>query len=152
MARRTIETLLTDQTQYTFILIYILCITVVKVSILLFYRRLFDTDRFKRTSAAVVAFVVAYCLTFMIGTIFQCTPVRYMWVKSIDGHCMNTPVFLLVGSILNILTDIVIVILPIPIVWSLQVTRQQKMALSGIFLLGGLCVVNDSTRLHTTKC
>ena len=41
---------------------------------------------------------------------------------------------------LNVFTDLVILILPIPIVWSLQLPKRQRLVLIGIFSLGGMLV------------
>ncbi|KAI9886879.1 MAG: hypothetical protein M1823_001315 [Watsoniomyces obsoletus] len=134
-------------TQYAFVIVYIIDITLVKGSILLFYRRLFDTRQFKRTSAIVAGIILAYCTAFVLVSIFQCTPIPHMWDKSIEGHCINTPIFLLLGAVFNIVSDIVIVLLPLPIVWNLQVTRRQKIALTSVFLLGGFVCVASIVRV-----
>ncbi|KAI9756399.1 MAG: hypothetical protein M1815_003660 [Lichina confinis] len=127
-------------TQYTFELVYLQCITVVKISILFFYRRLFDTHRFRKLSSGVGIVVLAYWLAFTFATIFQCTPVDRLWIRHLEGTCINTPVLFLAASVINIVTNILIVVLPLPIVWSLRVSRQQKLALTGLLLLGSLYV------------
>jgi hypothetical protein len=39
---------------------------------------------------------------------------------------------------INIAVDLVIMVLPLPTVWSLQLPKRQKLALSGVFMLGTL--------------
>jgi hypothetical protein len=39
---------------------------------------------------------------------------------------------------LNIATDLAIIILPMPVIRSLNLKRRQKQALAGIFAIGGL--------------
>lgn len=59
---------------------------------------------------------------------------------------------LLVSSAaINILTDVSILILPIPIVWHLQITKSQKLAVSGIFLMGGLYVFVPENRVNLLR-
>ena len=41
-------------------------------------------------------------------------------------------------AVLNCLQDIVIVILPMPVLWGLQMARIKKVALSGMFGIGTL--------------
>jgi hypothetical protein len=48
----------------------------------------------------------------------------------------------------NLLTDFMIMVLPIRIIWKLQTSLGTKMALYGIFGLGALCV--HLTRLLVT--
>ena len=44
------------------------------------------------------------------------------------------------NAVPNIITDWALLILPIPYIWRLQQSRPQKIALCGVFLLGGLYV------------
>lgn len=39
-------------------------------------------------------------------------------------------------AILNLLQDVVVVVLPMPILWGLQMARSRKVALSSIFGIG----------------
>ena len=48
------------------------------------------------------------------------------------------PVLYYLGGAYNIASDIVILVLPIPIVWRLRLPKSKKLAVTGIFLMGGL--------------
>lgn len=54
------------------------------------------------------------------------------------GTCMNIEALLLATAVLNIATDILILVLPMPIVWHMSIPKAQKIAVSFIFLMGGL--------------
>ena len=74
-------------------------------------------------------------------TIFQCSPIAYSWNKAIaGGHCINVHVMWIVQDVFFLVLDIYVVVLPLPIIWNLQITRPEKIAISGVFLLGSLCV------------
>ena len=74
-------------------------------------------------------------------TIFQCLPIAYAWNKAIvGGHCINVHVMWIVQDIFFLVLDVYVVVLPLPMIWNLQITRAEKIAVSGIFLLGSLCV------------
>lgn len=62
------------------------------------------------------------------------------------GTCLNITALLISTAVLNIFTDIGILILPMPIVWRLQIQRSQKFAVSGVFLLGGFVCVASIVR------
>lgn len=80
-------------------------------------------------------------------TIFQCTPIAYSWNKAIvGGHCINVHVMWIVQDVLFLVLDIYVVVLPLPMIWNLQITRPEKIAVSGMFLLGSLCVQSSSCR------
>lgn len=81
--------------------------------------------------------IAMYLASFVVG-IFQCTPIPRMWDHTLPGHCFNMPVLYNLGATYNIASDLVILVLPMPIVWRLQMPRSKKYAVTGIFLMGGL--------------
>ena len=56
------------------------------------------------------------------------------------GICINVHVMWIVQDILFLVLDIYVVVLPLPMIWKLQITRPEKIAISGMFLLGSLYV------------
>ncbi len=77
--------------------------------------------------------------TQVATTIFQCNPVRGFWDHTVQASCkVDVYAFFIGNAVPNIITDWALLILPIPYVWRLQKSRVQKIALCGIFLLGGL--------------
>lgn len=69
---------------------------------------------------------------------FQCRPVQLVWDKSIQGTCIDSPVFFIAGSAPNVFTDFVILALPWHAVWQLKLSTMQKISLVAIFSLGSL--------------
>lgn len=91
-----------------------------------------------RIGAAVV-FCQWFSLTCL--TIFECIPIAAFWDRAIqNAKCMDLARVTLASGVLNLLTDVLILCLPIPMVWGLNTTKAQKVTLTGIFLLGVLCV------------
>ena len=73
------------------------------------------------------------------GTIFICTPVAYFWDRTIaKGHCVNLLAFWFSNASFNIVTDLMICVLPVPVLRSLQLPRKQKVMLIAVFVVGGL--------------
>ena len=70
-----------------------------------------------------------------------CIPVAKFWDPTIAGTCINFNIFFLVNSIIETILDFVILVLPVPMILGLQLSRHNKVVLSGIFLLGGLYVL-----------
>lgn len=85
----------------------------------------------------------AWMITTVFAILFQCTPFEFNWDTTIPGgHCINIGQFALVTSILNVLTDVAILILPLPLVFQLKVSKQKQWNLAFLFALGGgACVV-----------
>ena len=109
-----------------------------KASLLLLYYRLFSPSRrFRLAIYNVTGIVFCQWLSLTLVTIFQCRPVAAFWNHTIQGaQCINLPVFTVVSGVLNLITDVVILCLPIPMVWGLNTTKAQKVTLTGIFFLG----------------
>lgn len=126
------------QCLYSQLLIYVIAIVLSKLAILLFYLRIFPSPNFRLSVYVLAILVISWALGVEISTIFQCTPISYTWARNPPGRCINLLGFYRWASLPNILSDIIILLLPVHRVWKLQVTFKQKMALSGVFLMGGL--------------
>ena len=108
-----------------------------KVSILLLYTRIFGSLRYFRIVAQMMgAFLVLWSSSTVVFVCLQCRPIQLIWDQSILGSCASSIVFHLVSSIPDAVTDIGILVLPLPAIWRLHTTVSQKMILTGIFFLG----------------
>jgi hypothetical protein len=74
---------------------------------------------------------------FVADALF-CIPVEFQWNKQLRGHCGNQKLLQLMSPIPWIVTDVVILLMPLPMVRQLHLPFKQKVALTGLFLLGGL--------------
>ncbi|KAI9743773.1 MAG: hypothetical protein M1818_002506 [Claussenomyces sp. TS43310] len=131
----TIETFLKIflANQFTY---FVLC-PVIKISIICFYRRIFVTRRFQVITFGVNCLIGAWGAGIFLASALQCRPLRGYWDKSINGHCFDDNKFFIVNQVFNVIMDFVILGLPLPIIWGLHRVWQEKLALSGIFALGG---------------
>ena len=114
----------------------------VKTSLLLFYFRLFYSPRLRMATYAVGALIWSYFIASTIVDINVCTPPRSFWLKTtqpdMPHHCINYNAFFLFGSVYDTFTNLIVLILPLPTVWHLQINTRKKVGLSFIFLLGSL--------------
>ncbi|RAH83873.1 hypothetical protein BO86DRAFT_308552 [Aspergillus japonicus CBS 114.51] len=125
-------------------------ITPAKISILVFYVRIFSTRNFKVAAYIVGAIVLGHGIGVLLAAIFQCWPIDYTWNKTTGiegGSCFNQQAFYRYVSPPNILTDVLLLTLPLPYVWKLHTSRGHKLALTGVFLLGGLGTVASILRM-----
>lgn len=112
----------------------------VKISIVVFLKRLLGTVRtYAIISNVLIVFISCWALTALLVNIFQCHPVQYYYDKALHGHCMGgqRQFFQAMGAI-SLIEDIIVLCLPTPIVWGLQITFRQKCAVTLVFSLGGL--------------
>ena len=108
-----------------------------KASALCLLQRIFPGRRFRQGLWAIGSFVLAYSLVQTFAVLFECTPIKMFWDQSVKGRCINANDVILVCSSLNIATDVIILAMPMPKLWKLQISRTEKMQLSIIFALGG---------------
>lgn len=121
---------------------YGLTITMVKVSILLLYRRIFDT-REMRLATLIVGFMsITWLFADVFTIIFLCSPISSFWNPKLmfSDDCGDIQAYLSGVSISNLLIDMIILSLPMTFIWNLQLTTKRKITLCCLFLLGGLYV------------
>ena len=115
-----------------------MALTLIKLSILLFYRRIFSTPQFRLRTNIVGVLVIIWLLINNFMAAFQCRPIRKAWSPLTPGHCIK-PLGLIIGfQAGNIALDITILALPVYAVSKLQMSLAKKISVLAIFLLGGL--------------
>lgn len=93
----------------------------------------------KMISIITGAIMLAWCFTLIFLVTFSCHPVSFAWDKSIpNGHCLNPNTVYVTLAGVNIGTDLVVLILPMPWLARLQLDLTKKLALIGTFVLGCL--------------
>ncbi|MCJ1379282.1 hypothetical protein MMC17_002383 [Xylographa soralifera] len=115
----------------------------IKVAILLFYYRLFPHEMFRKIIYGVGAFVLLCLVSTFFGFLFQCVPIRSFWQQQLEHHCFMQDPFYLAVAVLSLVSDVVILVMPMPLVWALHTSKQRKIGLSLVFLLGGcVCIIS----------
>ncbi|EME46733.1 hypothetical protein DOTSEDRAFT_169535 [Dothistroma septosporum NZE10] len=119
-----------------------------KLAVLLMYHRLFEVERKMKIAVKVLAvIVISWWMAVEITTLLQCTPIHRFWNYEKKGTCIDIAKFFEGSAIPNVIIDIAILLLPQPIIWRLKLSKTNKIALCGIFLLGALTSVSSIGRL-----
>ncbi|KAJ5124406.1 uncharacterized protein N7515_008231, partial [Penicillium bovifimosum] len=131
-------------------ILYFLNVTMTRASILLLYRRIFGVvTRFRRALYFAGILLILYFVSCVIVSIAGCSPVSKFWDTSLPGHCINEVAFFRWNGVANVFLDLMVLLLPLPMIWRIKTTRRQKWLLTGIFLLGGfVCVVSIVRVVH----
>jgi len=79
--------------------------------------------------------------------IFGCNPISAAWDSTIKGTCISLETGFYVTSAGNIVTDIIILLIPIFVLSRLRLVLAQKLVLIGIFSLGFFTVAISVLRL-----
>lgn len=119
--------------------LYGLLIPLVKSSILLLYLRLFRIHHwFRYTTYCLLAYIWLWGISESLVSIFQCKPIAYQWNKSLNGKCINQLSYYRWVSVPNVIHDVVMLLVPAPVVWKLKIDIRQKLALSAVFFVGSM--------------
>ncbi|GFF30782.1 conserved hypothetical protein [Aspergillus udagawae] len=124
-------------------------ITVMQLSIILFYRRIFGMNWVMWVCAFLT---VGYWFSCTIAFLVCCRPLSYYWTQYRDpngGKCIfNLYPFYIGNAAAKVAMDGIMLMVPIPLVWKLQMRTAQKILVSGIFLLGGFVCVASVIRIY----
>lgn len=119
-----------------------------KSSIIIFYLRLSrNTHGLLRTASWItlgVVNVAGFILTFF--NIFQCIPVSEVFDPA--GKCIPLITLYLASVPVNIITDLAVLVLPIPVLTGMQLPRKQKTILIATFGLGVYVIATDIVRIY----
>ena len=81
-----------------------------------------------------MSFVFAWGVLAATVTWAWCTPIAYGWDSSIPGgYCANRRAGCLAVGIIDPVTDFLILILPLPVIFKLQIPRFKQLSLALIF-------------------
>ncbi|CAI6101420.1 unnamed protein product [Clonostachys chloroleuca] len=120
----------------------------VKFSIAALYQRIFRTENIKLPIIILSALVAMWGIAVFLLTLLQCIPTRGFWDKTIERSCnVDSNKFLFAISIPNILIDVALLLLPVPFVLKLHVSKDRKVSIMSMFLLGGFVCVASIMRL-----
>ncbi|KAL5339240.1 hypothetical protein BJX70DRAFT_364791 [Aspergillus crustosus] len=131
-------------------LIYFTNALLTKTSLLLLYQRIFGIVKsFHRALLFSWFLIIAFFIACVIASIAGCSPVSYVWDRFqpledgesvITGSCFKETAFFRWNGIANMLLDVLMLVLPLPMVWRLRTSKRVKVLLTGVFLMGGLYV------------
>ncbi|KAI9876590.1 MAG: hypothetical protein M1830_006168 [Pleopsidium flavum] len=121
----------------------------VKFSILLLYHRLFRNRRLNVALWCVGAFVLCMTIAAVPLAIFACVPIKGIWDPTVKSRCINFNTWIIFHGSQNVVTDFLILCLPIPLVWKLNMATSRKVQVTGIFMLGGFTTLASIIRLFS---
>jgi hypothetical protein len=97
--------------------------------------------------------VLAYSIFYFFLVIFQCSPVSFFWgqYEGMKGTCINpaiVPDASIAHSVVNFIADWVLGLLPIALIYNLQMNTRTKVSVAAILSLGLLFVTIPPLTLH----
>ena len=126
------------QVDFALDLVTTLSLGAIKLSVVLFFRRIFVGPKFRYWSIALCVFIGFWTAAFFFSKLFQCgTHVSAYWsgLQPLTEYCDNVTERGLAVTVTDVFTDVLVLVTPLPLIWNLQISRARKIAISGIFLL-----------------
>ncbi|OAA53693.1 Pth11-like protein [Cordyceps fumosorosea ARSEF 2679] len=128
--------------------VYQLCNGFTKLSLLAIYLQLSPSRLFRFATWSSIAIVAAYSIVITCMMIFRCSPVRKSFdVRVQGGWCLDAGILYMATAVSNIVTDVMLFLLPTPMVLRLQMDRAQKMGAIAIFAIASATVATSIVRL-----
>ena len=121
---------------------------VTKASILLILVRVFQP--FKPLVNFIYVFfgiIAAYYIPVVFLKLFICIPVSKFWDKDREGSCIDQNAMITADAFISVLSDIIILILPIIGTRPLQMPGKKKVRVIGILGAGGVACASSIIRL-----
>lgn len=132
-------------------IIYYLIVTCVKSSIVFMYDRFGVSTTFKNiclfTNILLLLFFIV-CIGVVVG---QCRPLEKAWdlTRFVPGTCIDSTTFFYFTSSFGILLDCWIILIPIPTLKHLQISKRNRHVLYGVFGIGALATAFSCARLYS---
>lgn len=117
---------------------------IVKLSVVLLYRRIFQVSpTFNIYSIILCVLIVVWSVSFFFANIFQCG--SHFWAswtsrKTIAKFCDNINDTTVAFCLTDVITDLLVLLAPAPMIWRLHMSVAERVGLIGIFALGFLWV------------
>ncbi|KAF1998138.1 hypothetical protein P154DRAFT_604424 [Amniculicola lignicola CBS 123094] len=130
------------------LIIWNTAVSAIRISILLFYIRIFAVTKFRWAFIAVTILNVAELIAVLVASLTICQPISYAFNPTTPGgHCGNTKGLQKFTTYWSLVTDVTIVSLPMPILWSLNMRTRKKIGLVIIMGMGIIICAMTLTRV-----
>ncbi|ETI25480.1 hypothetical protein G647_02253 [Cladophialophora carrionii CBS 160.54] len=134
---------------------YAAYIWIAKLAVLEFLKRIIGKSWAKSYEVGlryIYGFLAATFIAVVVGTLAECQPFSHYWqvVPDPGAHCREGLVQLIVMGVCDIVSDVVLIVFPIPLVWQSSMRFSKKISLILLFLLSIILVAITAYRVPST--
>ncbi|KAJ5765638.1 hypothetical protein N7520_005197 [Penicillium odoratum] len=131
------------------LVIYNFELCMIKVSILLFYRRVFGMNPLNWLACF---FSIGWVIGCTVALCLAPTPISYFWTQVDDesgGHYRYSFYqYYIANAATNVVCDFLVMMVPLPIIWRLKMRVAQKIMVSIVLFLGCFVFAASIIRIH----
>ncbi|KAI2465644.1 hypothetical protein F4781DRAFT_408416 [Annulohypoxylon bovei var. microspora] len=149
----TPQLMLKSQVEFSYLLMLPLALACMKASFLYFYVRVFAIQKHSAINKLLIGCIIliaAWAVAFFFATLFECDHNFWrIWNSEteFEERCSYTINLVLILCITDFVTDVFIILIPVPLVLRLNLSTPKKISVCLMFLLGGVTVVVSLIRL-----
>ncbi|KAJ5053864.1 uncharacterized protein L3040_000154 [Drepanopeziza brunnea f. sp. 'multigermtubi'] len=133
--------------------LYGVTLCLIKCSIISFYSRIFGASKSFRISALVaVGILIAWALSVILETFLLCRPLSFNWDQTLaNGVCGDRNAVYVTAGAVNVVTDFMVMALPVPHILTLQLHWRRKAELILMFSLGIFITIISVIRIKSLQ-
>ncbi|KAF2994163.1 hypothetical protein E8E13_000882 [Curvularia kusanoi] len=131
--------------------LYFATLTLLKLSMIFFYLKVFTTTSAARLLWGTAAFTSVWGLVYVVVAIFQCRPISYFWTQwdgQHSGKCLNIAAITSSNAGISIALDLWSLGIPLWQLWGLNMHYKKKIGVALMFGVGTFVTVVSILRLQ----
>lgn len=132
---------------FSFELLHIVGLNLGKLSALFFYLKLFNNKSIAWITRWCIMAVSAGTVALILWQFLFCRPLYKMWEWNGLENCGDRQPLYVAVCVWSIFTDLLVLVVPLPIIWKLKMERTQKLRLSWLFAAGLSVTATSIVRL-----
>ncbi|EHA56857.1 hypothetical protein MCOR27_003608 [Pyricularia oryzae] len=138
---------------YVIQIMYIARLSLLKMSLLFFYLRIFPNPRIRQLLWGTVAFNTGYFVAFSVTAACLCRPIHFFWERwdgeHLDGICMDANAIGWANAAVSIALDLWMLALPLSQLGYLKLHWKKKVGVIIMFAVGTFVTVMSVLRLQS---
>lgn len=125
----------------------------IKSSLLLMVTRIFSPVQYRVYFIyTFLAFMSCYYFAVLLAKAMVCIPVFAYWestssARASSARCLNQRALFITDCLVSLITDTMILVLPLTLTWSLHMPREKKLRIAVLLGAGGLATLFTLYRL-----
>lgn len=135
----------------TFALLWNATVCFSKLSVLLMYTTLIPNRSLTRWTRGIGLFIILWNVGNIIGGLLICRPLAKNWDFTREGQCGSQPNYYFTMGIINIITDVLLIGLPMPYLYRLRLERRKKILAMALLSIGVMYVISMDRKLHANS-
>ncbi|KAG4425145.1 hypothetical protein IFR04_001712 [Cadophora malorum] len=134
---------------YAYQIVYPFVLYLVKLSILALYYRILTQKNFRLWVWIVMGVITTQTIVVMFVQAFECrSHPQNAWSPTFPQGCNDVAASYYSMSTINVVTDVIILVMPLPTLAKLHINARRKLALVGIFSTGGVAILASCLRFY----